>query len=194
MSFFDDRPNESPVEPPQPERKPWWGPPDATIGGYLADQLVLVRTPEAVLVVDGLRCFPDGVLLDLHLWLRGAATPDAGHWEPPWDGHHRPGASETSPALRLGVAYADGSSWSNLDVRPWMADPTAEPVGPMLMPRSGGGNPGHWEQSAWLWPLPPDGPVRFVAAWPEQGIEESVAEIDGGRLRQAAEQAQTLWT
>jgi hypothetical protein len=45
----------------------------------------------------------------------------------------------------------------------------------------------------WLWPLPPVGPLTFVAEWPKYGVRESHAAVDGGRIRAAASQAQNLW-
>jgi hypothetical protein len=42
-------------------------------------------------------------------------------------------------------------------------------------------------------PLPPDGPVTFVAAWPEYGAAETRAGLDGAAIRAAAARAVSLW-
>ena len=50
-----------------------------------------------------------------------------------------------------------------------------------------------WEMEYWMWPLPTDGPLTFVADWPALGIHESSASVDGSALRQAATEAETVW-
>jgi hypothetical protein len=90
------------------------------------------------------------------------------------------------------VIYADGTSWSNLDALP--AEIDERPSGPVVVMRSGGGDRGSWAMNAWLWPLPPDGPLTFVAEWPKYRITECRADVDGGRVRAAASRAEQLWT
>ena len=93
--------------------------------------------------------------------------------------------------LRLGVVYADGSSWSNDDaVFPSDDQP---PASPFLMSRGGGGGGDSDATNQWLWPLPPEGPLTFVAEWPRFAVPESTASVDAGELRRAAELAQDLW-
>lgn len=45
----------------------------------------------------------------------------------------------------------------------------------------------------WLRPLPPAGPLTFIAKWPKYGIGESTATVDASKLREAAERAEVLW-
>lgn len=166
------------------------------IGGYVADRVVLIRSAEAALVLDGFRCFPTGVSFDQQLWIRTDPS-DHERWGPPWEGGHpgRPFGGGREPALRIGVAFSDGSSWSNLDAvgRP---DPFTAPSSPLIWYQGGGGGGGgaiqHWRFGAWLWPLPPPGPVRFFASWPELGVDEVTAEISGDVLRDAVERAETV--
>jgi hypothetical protein len=68
----------------------------------------------------------------------------------------------------------------------------AETGGPTLMPRGGGGGGLTYEFGYWLWPLPPAGPLRFACAWPDEGIEETTAELDAA-IRDAAARAVELW-
>jgi hypothetical protein len=44
-----------------------------------------------------------------------------------------------------------------------------------------------------VYPLPPDGPVTFVAAWLQHGVAETRAELDGATIREAARRAVILW-
>jgi hypothetical protein len=50
-----------------------------------------------------------------------------------------------------------------------------------------------WDGDLWVHPLPPDGPVTFVASWPRYGITEIRADLDGTAIREAARQAVVLW-
>jgi hypothetical protein len=42
-------------------------------------------------------------------------------------------------------------------------------------------------------PLPPEGPVSFVVAWPSFGIPESRTVLDSAPILAAAGRAQLLW-
>jgi hypothetical protein len=39
--------------------------------------------------------------------------------------------------------------------------------------------------SSGVHPLPPEGPVTFVASWPEHGAAETRAELNGSAIREA---------
>jgi len=45
----------------------------------------------------------------------------------------------------------------------------------------------------WAWPLPPKGPLEFVAEWPDLGIGESRAELDAALILEAADRSIRLW-
>ncbi|KJE19767.1 hypothetical protein FF36_05966 [Frankia torreyi] len=45
----------------------------------------------------------------------------------------------------------------------------------------------------WLWPLPPDGPLTFVAEFLARGLPESRVTVDGAAIRAAAGRAVDLW-
>jgi hypothetical protein len=45
----------------------------------------------------------------------------------------------------------------------------------------------------WLWPLPPQGPLRISCEWPFVGIALATVEIDGASLLAAAKQSEDLW-
>jgi hypothetical protein len=95
---------------------------------------------------------------------------------------HHPGPG----GLRFGVELADGSRA--------IADrgPPEAGGGPTLTPRGGGGGGLSYDLGFWLWPLPPAGPLRFACAWPDEGIEETTAELDAP-IRELAARAVELW-
>ena len=59
----------------------------------------------------------------------------------------------------------------------------------------GGGSGGDTsiDQSWWLSPLPPDGPLRIVVRCDEVGLPETVTELDGTAVRAAASDVVELW-
>jgi hypothetical protein len=168
------------------------GPPKGWLPGYVPDRAVVFRTRDAILIAGPFDVYPTGAEFKFELQLRDEADELS---ELPWAfRHRRPERDDDLPdeLLRLGVIYADGSSWSNLDSleHPLTDDP---PTGPVVLMRGGGGASGRWVMNQWLWPLPPDGPLTFVAEWPQYGVSESRSAVDGGKIRAAAEHAENLW-
>jgi hypothetical protein len=154
---------------------------------------VIFRTDSAILVAERFLVYPDGMEFALSLML----NPATEEWfDCPWELEHRPRrpSSVTLPEdlLRFGILYPDGSKWTNLT---WtFPGPDEEPAGPIVLGRGGGGGGHSWETAYWLWPLPPEGPLTFVAEWPAMHIEESAATVDGRALRQAASEAEVVWS
>jgi hypothetical protein len=63
----------------------------------------------------------------------------------------------------------------------------------VLWQHGGGGGRQGVDQTYWVSPLPPEGPVTFVVAWPGFGLPESRSVVDGATIRAAAERSQLLW-
>ena len=107
--------------------------------------------------------------------------------------HHRKAGGELPPELlRFGVEFADGPKGTTTG-GPGTAAEGDPPAGPLLMPRDGGGGGDRWDQSFWLWPLPPPGPVAFVVEWPSEGIELTRHEVDAAPILEASKGSTTLW-
>jgi hypothetical protein len=195
MAFFEHpQRGEDPEPPPAPV---WAGPPPNVLGAAVPLRLVLVRTSEVAIAVTDASAYPTGLSLTLSLRLREAIR------DPRFDpighqlmgelrGHGQTGgSSELPPELfRFGVQYADGRKATTVG-NPFSAD--AEPQGPILLPGSGGGGAREWDQSYWLWPLPPAGPLAFVCEWPVHDVALTRAEIDASLILEAAARAETLW-
>ncbi len=190
MSFFDGRRLE-PEPDPVPERTPpeWTGPPRGVLPGSSHQRAILFKTDQAILLVHRFLAFPNGAQFSLDLWLR---APDHEMRDRPWDRHLR-SRSESLPDdfLRFGILFPDGAKWTNLD---WQ-EPRGEdpPLGPVVLAKGGGGGGGDWRTDYWLWPLPPKGPLTFVAAWPAHGIAECTVTVDGTELRSRADDAEIIW-
>ena len=190
VSFFD-----SVTVPPRPERQgsfaqpEWAGPPRGVIPAYSSQRAILVRTDKVILTVGRFACYPNGIQFSLAVRFDAASDDFDG---PPWELHHPRHADPSDDRfLRLGVLLADGSKWVNFDPRRHFRDTPPPP--PVVWSMGGGGGEGRWEMDQWLWPLPPEGPLTFFAAWPAHGIAETSAEIDGSELRQRAAQAEVVW-
>jgi hypothetical protein len=49
------------------------------------------------------------------------------------------------------------------------------------------------DQTFWVAPLPPEGPVVVVLTWPGFGIAETRTVLDGAAVRAAASSSRMLW-
>jgi hypothetical protein len=165
---------------------------DAVIPGSVPAEVMLIRTEQVAVAIGSVRAYPNGFECTLHTRLRhedetgpGAADPLEQHGR--WRGRREPG-----DALRLGVMYADGRRTSTTAGHPFFDD-DAEAGRLVLLQGGGGGDDRRWDGDFWVHPLPPEGPVTFVASWPKHGVAETRVELDGAAIRAAAQRAVTLW-
>jgi hypothetical protein len=156
--------------------------PENEIPVALPLSVVLARTDEVAVGLFGLQVYSTGVAFTLVVRVRPSSQLAEGRGlnELIWE--HRPGAGR----FLLGIELADGRRSSGL--------PTPGHDGDLVFhPGSGSGGDASVEQSWWLSPLPPEGPLRFVVRCPELGIAESVTELDGSAIRRAADGVVELW-
>ena len=192
VSFFDVL---LPDPPPEPvvQRPVWSGPPTGVLPGYSAQKAVVFKTEDTLLVVHRFLVYPNGVEFTLTLLPRDASY-ELG--DVPWQLHghpHRRSRSDSIPDefLRFGILFSDGTKWTNLD---WRHPSTyEEPSGPVITGRGGGGGGDEWEMGYWMWPLPPEGNMTFVASWPVRDIPEQRAELDATEIRDHADESETIW-
>jgi hypothetical protein len=170
MSFFDSIPQ--PPPPPEPVRRPHpaWMQPDAVIPGSVPGELLLLRTEEVAVAIGGICAYPNGFEFTAHVRMRGNDENGPG-WHDPFDRFGRRGPQASGDVLRLGLLYADGRRGATSGGH-WLAD---DPERLVLQPGGSGGSARRWDGKFWVHPLPPDGPVTFVAAWPEYGAAETRA-------------------
>jgi hypothetical protein len=181
----------------------WAGPPWHVRPGLAPISLVIGRSESTVVLLEGARAYPSGVVVRFVVAVRETgrearrrvfAELDVTHGRGQLDLCLPPGG------LRWGVQFADGRRVTTVDESPWHglpegADPsTWTPQRPVL---DGVGRPvswgGTWSRDVWLWPLPPPGSVQVVCAWPDRGIAESSTTTDSALLRAAATAATPLW-
>ena len=185
---------------PEPERvlqpePDWVGPRRGVRPGLSIQRVLLCRIDDVLLQVSRFDVYRSGVEFDLELFLRSGYEEVFGL---PWDIHHHRGVGRGERGvpddfLRFGVQLADGQAWSNLTAGVGSLF-DERPDSLVVLPRSGGGDGGHWQSRYWLWPLPADGDIVFYAEWPSQNIAEISATVDGDELRQRAAEAEILWS
>ena len=99
---------------------------------------------------------------------------------------------------RVEVRFADGRTAEpgpGFGSIPDLAeDEQGVPIDPFMSIGSRGGAPGGWRASAWIFPLPPDGPLEIFVALEVTGMDESSITIDGTAIRAAGERAKVIWT
>lgn len=192
MSFFEIP--TFPELPPEPERPPqpeWAGPPCGVLPGQSPQQAVLFKTDEALLKVHQFLVYPTGVEFTFGLWTR---HPDKLRPKFHWDLRgRRDTLAFPDRYLRLGLLLSDGTKWTNLEWPDMHRDRRPEHTEFYVTPRNGGGGDGQWRIKHWMWPLPPEGPLIFVAAWPAHAVEECRATIDATELRAHATEAEVIW-
>lgn len=110
-------------------------------------------------------------------------------------GHVHPGAGASlQDRLLLGIEYCDGRRASTLQDQV-MAGPAGVPDDEelVLVQQGGSGGDVSVEQTFWVAPLPPDGPVAFHFTWPAFGLDESRTVLDGAAIRAAGTSSRALW-
>lgn len=187
MSFFESIP-----EPPPPFEGaglPARMRPDGVIPGSAPADLLLIRIDKVAVAVSGVRAYPNGFEFTVHARLRH----DSWQWgigplDPLADMRTRLAPEK---ALRLGVLYADGRRAATRH-QPVMGD-EADGEHLVLLEVGSSGTERQWDGDFWVHPLPPDGPVTFVASWLLYDVAETRAELDGSAIRRAAGRAAILW-
>ncbi len=158
--------------------------PDFEVPGSVAADMILLRTDEVAVALGLLRAYTTGFEFVVDTRARRAGQ------------RHRIGGMRRHFALpgdddeggpRLGLEYSDGR---RTEIGPQSRSPDdAAPDALFVRPGSGGGSGRSWHSRFWAYPLPPPGPVSFVATWPEFGIAEARAEIEAETILEAAARA-----
>jgi len=92
--------------------------------------------------------------------------------------------------LRFGVELADGTKVIADDFGWVEGEPDERAFS--LHSMGGSGGAGREDDRFRLAPLP-DGDLRFACAWPELGVDESFAVLDGRLVDEAAARSRVLW-
>ena len=156
-------------------------PPDNEVPVVLPQNVLLARTDDVAVALLGLQVSSTGVSFHLTVRVRASALRRLDHTlnELVWDHGVRGGR------FLMGVEFADGRRASNV--------PDASSEGIVFHSGGGGGGDTAIDQSWWLSPLPPEGPLTVVVRCPEAGLAETSTVLDGAAIRRAADDVLTLW-
>ncbi|MCM3920688.1 hypothetical protein ND748_03220 [Frankia sp. AiPs1] len=218
MTFFDGA---SSAVPPRPVGL-WLTPPDHQLAGVVPLALTIGHSADTAVSVACLAAYPAGVEITLEIRLRPGTGPDvdprlAVDWRRDAtrmvrfgvalpDGSRAVAAAAGEP-LTTRLGEPGGPLLTVLPAQTAADEPRSqyEPF-PFVRPdvRRRGvtyGSAGVVSSRAaqahrlryWLWPLPPEGPLTFVAEFLARGLPESRVSVDGAAIRAAADRAVDLW-
>lgn len=177
--------------PSEPE---WAGPPENVIPGAIPLELLLAASARAAVALRGRAAYPNGFEFDLVARCRAAIAGELPSPSPfLLAGEHEFVHGRLSPRfLRFGLEFPDGRKVTNL---PRSAPGTgADPgAGPILSGRDGSASNFAWQQTYWVWPLPPPGTLKFACAWPAFDIPESIVSVDSSLVIAAASRCAVIW-
>ena len=156
--------------------------PENEIPVALAVNVLLARSEDAAVALVGPQVYTTGVSFTLIVRARPSSelARTRGLNELIWQ--HGPEAGR----FLLGIELADGRRAGGTRMGRGESDVVFHPGG-------GSGGEASVEQSWWLSPLPPEGPLTFVVRCPDLGIAETATELDGSAIRRAADDVVTLW-
>jgi hypothetical protein len=204
MGFFDDLrlPGVDPEDEEDYRAPEWCEAPEDMVAGVVPFELLLARSREAAVYLTRVAAYPAGFEFDVELVTR---KPGAVH--DAFDLIHRdwgtPGEPLPPELVRIGIEYADGRRTTSFgemidgtSSTLTAADPSEQPDPASdirMTAGGGGGSPRHTTRSYWVWPLPPEGLLRFVVEWPVYDIGETSVEIDSSSIRDASQRAVSVW-
>jgi hypothetical protein len=190
----------SPGEPPSAEQLEQWrrrmSPPEYEFPAGVGLTALLGRTDDAAVGLTNVEAFSTGFRFTLAVRVRQPRPQFArGGLHMLISSHVHPGVDvPLEDRLLLGIEYPDGRRASTLtDMRVHGPGAMTDREQLVLVQQGGGGGEHSVDQSYWVAPLPPEGPVTVVLAWPGFGMQESRTTLDGATIRAAASHSQRLW-
>lgn len=198
MDFFESFPDPPPPpEPPPAPPRPVWLKPVAAVPAVVAENAIIVRDERLAIYVGGLSAYPNGFEFSLHIRVRDHNTmvDPLGHRRRRDYVRNTGGGKIDDPEqhLRVGILFADGRRAASTERHHPPFDSKPDPDTVVMMLGRGGGGGSAWDSTYWIHPLPPEGPLTIVMSWLAQDITEVRHELDGAKIRAAAEQAIQLW-
>ncbi|GAB3398038.1 hypothetical protein GCM10027568_34530 [Humibacter soli] len=199
MQFFSALSEPDETEDPIWSAPPWLQPPSGEIPAPLAVSRILSRRPATAVSLRRVDVYSNGCSFRIQVDARRERDMDRDRWEDIIEAFepHRRWNRERNSGLRLGVTLSDGRT-ATAD-RVWQMELGADenPEGPILRlnDRGGGGSSHEYRTGfqAWLWPLPPSGPVKLHYQWNALGIDESEVEFDAAAIVAAAAEVIPIW-
>ena len=180
---------------PGPAVRQEWAPPvwdrpsEGTVPEVLAVNALVLENDVVAVAIDRLEVYPNGFMINLLMRVDPRKVGVMMEMLRPLG---------ANPAPRVRVRFADGraaGSGPGIGAMPDLAkDEHGVPIDPFMSMGSHGGAPSGWRAWAWVFPLPPDGPLTISVALEAAGLGESSFTVEGFDVRGAAERAKVVWT
>lgn len=159
-----------------------WDPPEREIPAIVQmDTLFLGRSDQTAIAITGISAYSNG----FEIFVTRLIRPDV----PGFDGDPVPGAPRgvlaEPQSFQISLQLSDGRTVTSGRLRG-----DAEPAGPILRSRGGGGTSHYLFMRWWAWPLPPRGPLEFIC---QLGTGETRAGIDAQLILDAAQRSVLVW-
>ena len=191
---------DSAEDPPPREQLEQWqrlmSPPENEFPAGVGTTILLDSTDDAAVGITQIEAFSTGFRFTLAVRVRQPRPELArGGLFMLLSPHLQPGLEiPLADRLLLGIEFADGRRASTLqDRRIQGPGGVADSEQLVLAEQGGGGSEQSVDQTLWVAPLPPEGPVIRILTWPSFGMNESRTLLDGAAIRAAASRSQPLW-
>jgi hypothetical protein len=189
MRLFGKSPDPEPVPARRRVHHPW-NPPQAELPATVPiGTLRFEQSEQAAVAITGISAYSQGFEISVTRLIRpGLPGLDEAFPRPGDTPAARRAFLTDRRSFQISLQLSDGRTVTSDGPRG-----DAEPPGPILQQRGGGGS-AHFQQSRWwAWPLPPAGPLQFICQWLPYGITETRVSIDAQLILDAARQSIQLW-
>jgi len=159
-----------------------WDPPETEFPALVpVSTLQFDRSGQTAIAITGVWAYSNG----FEFFVTRLIRPDApGFDEDPVPGAPR-GMLAERQSFQISLQLADGSK-----VISGRSDGDAEPAGPILRSRGGGGSSHRVVLRWWAWPLPPGGPLEFIC---QLGTGETRVSMDAQLILDASQHTVRAW-
>lgn len=161
----------------------WDRPSEGTVPVVLPVDALVLQNDGIVVAMQHLEVYPNGFTINLVMRVNPRKVQAVFEMLRPLGPHRWPNVS---------VRFADGRASSPIAELP--KDEHGVPTEPIVTTMGAGGGPGGWRASAWVFPLPPAGPVEILVSLESVGLGESRVTLDGSDIRVAAQRATEIWS
>lgn len=186
MTFFEPLPSSAPPSKRVWAAPAWDRPSEGTIPATLSVDATLHEDDNAVWWIPTLDVFPNGFRINVTLQLNPHRQDEL-----------LARIQRPIGMMRFGVRFSDGRAGGRGRFHGLFELPKDEhgvPTTPIVRHGGGSGGNGIWQFAAWVFPLPPDGPLEIFVAPPPPVTGEFRAVVDGTTVRAAADRARVIWT
>ena len=174
---------------PDPELIRRMSAPENEIPVALPLNTLIARTQDVAIALLGLQVYTTGVSLDLAL-----RTRSGGNGFELNEILFEHGPRHRTGGFMLGIELADGRRQSNVPGPGTPVDPWSRASDDIVFhPGGGGGGDRSVDQSWWLSPVPPEGPLTVVVRCDVLGIGETTTVLDATAINRAVAEVVTLW-